>query len=158
MSHGVFVGFVEKEGAITLDAVFDHPAAVLAFLARFRGDEIEGEFRKRRTKRSDKQNRAYHALLSEWAREEGHNIEDLKDDCLREVFGEREVVNVLTGEVRKVLAEPHTSTLDTTRFAHLMERSVELAAGCGVILELPDEWKARKAKEAKATRSRTRAA
>jgi hypothetical protein len=143
-----FLAFVDRDGTCTLD----HPAAYRAFIRRLAGEEVEIEVRKRRTKRSDRQNRAFHACITPWALQEGHNIEDLKDDLLREIFGEREVVNALTGEVRKVLAEPHTSTLDTAKFAHLMERTVELAAGCGVILELPDEFNARKQAEAKRAR------
>jgi hypothetical protein len=150
-------------GVVTDAGVFElHPLEKVKFRAyakRFKGVECEITFRRRRTKRSDKQNRAYHRLLSEWALSEGHNIEDLKDDCLGAVFGYREVVSPITGEVRQVLAEPHTSTLDTVRFALLMERSVELAAGCGVILELPDEWKARtQAEQQKAERAARRKA
>lgn len=145
MTSTPLYGFVTAEGKLELD----HKAQFKAFIQRFRGEEVEIEVRKRRTKRSDKQNRAYHAMLTPWALSEGHYIEDLKDDCLGEVFGFREVVNVVTGEVRKVLAEPHTSTLDTVRFAHLMERTAEIAARCGFIVELPDEYKSRKAKEAR---------
>lgn len=125
--------------------------------AKLKGEDVELEIRKRRTKRSDRQNRAYHAMLTPWAMSEGHHIEDLKDDCLREVFGEREVVNVITGEVKKVLKEPHTSTLTVAQFNELMERTVEIAADCGVILELPDEYKARKAKEARQSKRRVAA-
>jgi hypothetical protein len=144
-----FPGFVDDAGKLTLD----HRAAFDAYAKRFKGEEVEIEIRKRRTKRSDKQNRAFHACITPWALGEGHSIEDLKKDILREVFGEREVINAITGEVRMELAEPHTSTLDTVRFAHLMERTVEIAAGCGVILELPDEFKARKQQEAKQRRA-----
>lgn len=141
-----FPGFVKDDGLF----YFDVRAAFDAFVKRFVGEECEIEFRKRRTKRSDKQNRAFHAMITPWALDEGHNIEDLKDDLLEAVFGLRETVNLVTGEVKHVLAEPHTSTLNTQQFAHLMERAVEIAAGCGVILELPDEYNARKKQEAKA--------
>lgn len=141
-----FMGFVSEEGKLTLDS----PAAFKAFYKRFAGYEVEVEIRKKRTKRSDAQNRAFHACITPWAAEEGHNIEDLKQDILREVFGELETVNAITGEVKKVLAEPHTSKLDTVKFSVLMERTVELAAGCGVILLLPDEYLAERKKKAKA--------
>jgi hypothetical protein len=94
-------------------------------------------------KRSDRANRAFHAMVSPWADSEGHAIEDLKRDVLGEVFGWREVPNAITGEMERVLVEPHTSKLDTERFAFLMNRTVEIAAECGVILELPDEYRER---------------
>ena len=141
-----FVGFVDEHGKLTLDS----PQAFKAFYSRMKGEEVEVEIRKRRTKRSDVQNRAFHACITPWAHEEGHNIEDLKRDILAAVFGELEVVNAITGEVKKVLAEPHTSKLDTVKFSILMERTVELAAGCGVILQLPDEYLAEKRKKARA--------
>jgi hypothetical protein len=135
-----FTGFVEQDGKLILD----HQAAFRAYVRRLAGEEVAIELHKRRARRSDRQNRAFHACITPWALSEGHNIEDLKDDILREVFGLREKVNAITGEVTHVLAEPHTSKLDTAKFAHLMERTVEIAAGCGVILELPDEYNARK--------------
>jgi hypothetical protein len=55
----------------------------------------------------------------------------------------------LTGAVVVVPVEPHTSTLNTAQFAELMESAVQVAAETGYVLELPDEWKARKAKEAR---------
>jgi len=141
-----FLGFVTDSGDLTLD----NRAAFRAYTKRLAGEEVEVEIRKRRTKRSDRQNRAFHACITPWALEEGHNIEDLKADILREVFGELEAVNAITGEVKKVLAEPHTSKLDTQKFAHLMERTVEIAAGCGVVLQLPDEYLAERKKKARA--------
>jgi hypothetical protein len=156
MTVNTFYGFVNESGVLTLD----FPAQFKAYVKHLKGEEVEVEVRKRRSKRSLKQNASYHALLAVWALSEGHNIEDLKDDCLREVFGLREVVSPITGEVRHVLAEPHTSTLTTEQFARLMDRTVELAAECGVILELPDEFNARKQQErrAEAKRQKQRAA
>lgn len=149
-----FLGFVDDTGKLSLD----HQAAFRAYAKRLAGNEVEIEIRKRRVRRSDRQNRAFHACITPWALSEGHDIEDLKDDLLREVFGLRETVNTLTGEVKHVLAEPHTSTLDTAKFAHLMERTVEIAARCGVVLELPGEFNARKQAEAKARAKQRRAA
>jgi hypothetical protein len=140
-----FVGFV-REGSSEVD--FDVPAAYRAYVRRFQGEEVEVEIRKRRAKRSLDQNAALHAMLTPWCLE-GHLMDDLKRDVLRAVFGTREVVNAITGELEVVLAKPHTSKLNTQEFAFLMERAVEIAAECGVILELPDEYNARKAEAAK---------
>lgn len=92
--------------------------------------------------RSSAQNRALHKMLEPWCRE-GHDIEDLKDDLLRHVFGLREKVDAVTGEVTVVLAEPHTSKLTKSQFSELMKRAVEIAAECHVRLELPDEYRER---------------
>lgn len=142
MIERVFQGFVGEDGKFALD----FPAQFYAYVGRkeFRGEEVEIEFRKRRAKRSDRQNRGFHACIAPWAHEEGHNVDDLKRDVLREVFGTREVTNAITGEIGHELAEPHTSRLDVHKFCFLMERTVEIAAGCGVLLQLPDEYKAAK--------------
>jgi hypothetical protein len=144
-----FHGFVDQDGKLTLD----HPKAFKAYYQRFAGDEIEIDLRKRRTKRSDRQNRAFHACITPWSRDEGYPMEDLKRDLLIEVFGSREVTSPITGAVVLVPKEPHTSTLSTAQFAELMERTVEIAAGCGIVLELPDEYKARKQAESKRKRA-----
>jgi hypothetical protein len=112
-----------------------------AFTAAKDGDLIV-TIAKADEKRSDAQNRALHRMLEPWCAE-GHEIEDLKDDLLRAVFGERETVDAITGEVKKVLAEPHTSKLSKRKFSELMERAVHIAAECGVYLELPDEYRER---------------
>ena len=147
-----FRGFVDDSGVFTLDPL--DAAKFKAYRQRFKGEECEFDFRKRRTKRSQRQNAAYHAMLTPWAHQEGHNIEHLKRVCLEEVFGLAEAVHPLTGEVTTTLKEPHTSTLSTVQFAELMERTCELAAGCGVILELPDEYKQRRANEARPPKGR----
>jgi dGTP triphosphohydrolase len=135
-----FHGFCDESGTFTLDV----PAAFRAYVAkRFKGEEVTLEVYKRRTKRSDKQNRYLHAALTGWARDLGYDIEDLKDALLEQVFGRREIVNPLTGEVKHALAQPHTSTLSTAQFSELVERMVEIAAGTGYIIELPDEFKTR---------------
>ena len=143
----LFHGFCDEDGTFSLD----YPSAFKAFVSkRWKGEEITLEVYKRRTKRSDKQNRYLHAALTGWARELGYDIEDLKDALLEQVFGLKEVANPLTGEVKKVLQQPHTSTLTTAQFSELVERMVEIAAGTGYIIDLPDEWKQRQAKDRKA--------
>jgi hypothetical protein len=146
-----FDGFVEPDERIALD----HPAAFRAFKRLLVGEEVELSIRKRRTKRSDKQNRAFHAGITPWSRDEGYPMDDLKRDLLIEVFGSREAVSPITGAVVLVPAKPHTSQLSTQEFALLMERTVEIAEECGVLLELPEEYKTRRRDEAK---RRTRAA
>ena len=138
-----FHGFCDDAGKFTLD----YPRAFTAYVSRFKGEEVTIEVYKRRTKRSDKQNRAWHAALTPWADFLGYDIEELKDELLGIVFGYHEVTSPVSGEVRQVLAEPHSSRLDTQKFALLMERTVEIAAGTGFVIELPDEWKQRRPRE-----------
>ena len=48
-----------------------------------------------------------------------------------------------------VLREPHTSKLSRAKYSELIERTLEIAGECGVILVAPNEYRERKAKEAK---------
>jgi hypothetical protein len=143
-----FSGFVESNGRLTLD----HKAAFRAFVRRLAGEEVSVTIHKRREKRSDRQNRALHAMLTPWSHGEGYPMDELKRDLLIAVFGSAEVTSPITGEVVLVPVKPHTSKLTIAEFAELMERSVEIAAGCGVQLELPNEYRTRKKAEAKQKR------
>lgn len=127
---------------------FAHPAQAHAYLrGKFAGQVIVGQFYPHREKRSDRQNRGFHAMVAPWAKAEGHRIDDLKDDLLEEVFGTVETVSLVTGEVRQVLAEPHTSKLTVGQFCELVDRTLEIAAAQGVILVAPDEYRRTKEKE-----------
>lgn len=127
---------------------FAHPAQAHAYLrGKFAGQVIVGQFYPHREKRSDRQNRGFHAMVAPWAKAEGHRIDDLKDDLLAAVFGTVEVVSLVTGEVKQVLAEPHTSKLTVGQFCELVDRTLEIAAEQGVILVAPDEYRRTKEKE-----------
>lgn len=127
---------------------FAHPAQAHAYLrGKFAGQVIVGQFYPHREKRNDRQNRGFHAMVAPWAKAEGHRIDDLKDDLLEAVFGTIEVTSLVTGEVRKVLAEPHTSKLTVGQFSELIDRTLEIAAEQGVILVAPDEYRRAKEKE-----------
>lgn len=142
----VFLGRVDADGAIHLD----HPERQRAYCkAKMAGQCIDVIITPQGDLKSRLQEAGFHAMIAPWARSEGHDIEDLKDDLLRAVFGEREHVNPITGEVRMTLREPHTSKLSRAKYSELIERSADLAAGVGVILELPHEYRERKAREAK---------
>lgn len=94
-----------------------------------------------------KQEKGFHAMISPWAKEDGHAIEDLKHDLLAEIFGKREHVDSLTGEVVMVLREPHTSKLNKKKYNELIERTLDIAARMGHVLEAPSEYLERKASE-----------
>lgn len=146
MQGGYFLGFVKDDGRLELD----NRAAFLAYVRKFKGEEVELEIRKRRTKRSDRQNRAFHAMVTPWANEEGWAIDDLKRELMGEVFGRKEFTSPVTGEMSWTPLKFHTSKLTVQEFNLLMERAVEIAAGCGVILQLPDEYLAERKKRARA--------
>ena len=74
-----FPGDCDERGRIA----FDIPAAVTAYCrAKFAGQRVDVEIRPRKAKRSDKQNRAFHAAITPWARELGYHVEELKDELL----------------------------------------------------------------------------
>jgi hypothetical protein len=140
-----FHGFVDRDGKLTLD----HPKAFKAYYQRFAGDEIEIDLRKRRTKRSDRQNRAFWAALTPWAHELGYEPVELKDELLGLLWGYEEVVSKLTGEVRRVPIKGRSSKLTTQEMSELYEFMAVKAAETGYVMELADEFSARKQAESK---------
>ena len=129
---------VDDAGRVT----FAHPAQARAYLrAKFAGQCIVGQFYEQREKRSGKQNRGFHVMVKPWALERGWPVEALKQFLLGRVFGWLELVDESSGEVVKVLAEPHTSKLTVGQFCELIDRTLELAAEDGVILIAPDEFR-----------------
>ena len=155
----------EFHGRLTPDGkiVWDFPAQVAAYRRRLFAStdgHVTGQFYPMRSKRSDRQNRAFWALLNAWCKEadQGWRPDDLKDAVMGIVFGHVEVTQPITGEVIKVLAKPHTSTLSVGEFCALIEGVLELAATSepAVFLDAPDEF--RRAKEAERKKAATQAA
>jgi hypothetical protein len=138
-----------KAGIIEYELPERVRAAQLA--SRFPDTSVEVEIREFQEKRSDRQNRAFHAMVSPWAKERGWRIEALKQFLLKQVFGVLEFTDPRTGEVHEVLAEPHTSKLKVSKFAELIEATLELAAEDGLFLMAPDEY--RRAKQAAARKA-----
>ena len=152
MSHdpALFPGTCDAEGVIHLDSPRQQRAYCKKKLA---GECVDVLIAPQGLLKTRLQESGFHALITPWALSEGHRIDDLKRDLLRAVFGGIEHTNPITGEITMVLREPHTSTLSRAKYSELIERSLELAAECGVVLEAPHEYRQRKAKEArKATR------
>lgn len=113
------------------------------------GGCVDVDIREHREKRTDRQNKALWALLTEWCQkaEQGWRPDDLKDVMLGRVFGTVERVMPLTGAIVKVNAEPHSSKLGVTKFCQLIEGILETAAMSepSIYLMAPDEY--RRAKE-----------
>lgn len=143
MSSPAFVAFVQ-DGKPRLD----FPSQFFAYVKRFEGEEIEITVSKRKAQRTDRQNRALHAMLTPWAHEAGYSLDELKRALMGEVFGWQTQRNPITGQDAQVPVRPHTSALNVADFCHLIDEALRIAAECGVILVAPDEY--RKAKEAAA--------
>jgi hypothetical protein len=144
-----FHGFVDQDGKLTLD----HRAAFQAYAKRLAGEEVELEIRKRRTKRSDRQNRAFWSALTPWAHFLGYEPVELKNELLGLLWGYEEVVSKLTGEVRRVPIKGRSSKLTTQEMSELYEFMAVKAAETGYVIELADEFNARKQAESKRKRA-----
>lgn len=141
----VFLGMVNEHGTVHLDFPQQQRAWCKTRLA---GQSVEVEIRPQHSKRSDRQNRALHALLNAWAKDSGNDTDDLKQVMLGIAFGHVERTMPVTGEIREVLAKPHSSGLTVHEFCHLIEEVLRVAAENGTWLQAPDEY--RRAKEAAA--------
>ena len=137
----VLAGDCADDGTLHLDLPRKAVQALCA--ARFKGQRVDVEIRQRKSQRSARQNAAFHAAITPWARELGYHVEELKDELLGLVWGYEERVSKLTGEVQRVLVKPHTSKLTTAEFSELMEYAVMQAAQTGYVMLLPDEFRAR---------------
>ncbi len=111
------------------------------------GEDLELSIGQPDAHHTRKQEAGFHAMITPWAKDEGHDIADLKRDLLAEIFGTREHVDILTGDVVLVLCEPHTSKLSKKKYNELIERTLDIAARCGYVLVAPSEYKERKAHE-----------
>lgn len=146
MTSGTFVAYVDVSGKLTLD----HQSAFRAYAARFKGCEVEIELRKRRTRRSDRQNRAFWSALVPWSHELGYEPDELKTELMGLLWGTTEHVSPFTGEVRQVPNKGRSSKLTTQEMSALMEFMAVKAAETGYVMELADEFNDRKRAEAKA--------
>lgn len=141
-----FRGTADAKGHIA----FDFPRAVTGYVGKkFAGKAVEVEIRELGDKRSDLQNRGFHAMVSPWARQEGWRVDALKLVLLKTIFGTSEMTNPATGEVELVQNEIHTSTLRVRQFCELIERTMDIAAEQGHVLVAPDEYRRQKLAEQK---------
>lgn len=140
---------VDERGRVS----FAHPAVARAYLrGKFAGKACVALFREVRQKRSDRQNRGFHAMVWPWLMAKpGWTIGRLKMFALGEVFGWIDLTHPLTGQVFTIPAETSTADLSVGQFCELIEGVLVMAAEQdGVVLVAPDEY--RRAKEAEAKR------
>lgn len=137
-SVGHFIGLVREDGS-RLD--FDFPSQYRAFIATLAGEEVEIEIRKKRTKRTLKQNAYLHAAIKPYADHLGYTVEELKLALLGECFGYHQV-NGVTLPVKL-----HTAQLTTQEFVEITELLIQKAAEDDVLILYPDEFKAERKKQ-----------
>ncbi len=132
----IFRGFCDEAGVFKLD----YPEQFRRFVAAtLKGEEVELEIRKRRTKRSDQQNRLLWALLTPWAHFLGYEPVELKDELLGLLWGYEEHISKLTGEVLRVPNKARSSKLTTAEFTEFIDFMAIKAAETGYVMEMPDE-------------------
>lgn len=137
-TSGIFIGTVDEQGRVHPD----YPSKMHEFnRAHFAGHEVEIEIRKRRSKRSLKQNAAYHAAIAPLAEHLGYTTEELKLAMLGGCFGWHEISGA------QLPIRLHTSDLNTEEFSDLMAYTNQIAAEAGILILDPSEWKAAKRKQ-----------
>lgn len=137
MPEFIGIAVVDDQGRIHLDK----PAEQKKFCAEyFNGHEVEVCIRKRRSKRSLKQNAAYHASIEPLAEHLGYTVEELKLAMLGGCFGWKNVNGCQLPE------RMHTSDLDTQQFSDLMAYTNQIAAEHDILILDPSQWKASKRK------------
>jgi len=142
--RGIFPAFIDGDGRVRLD----FPSQAHAFnREHFHETEVFVEVYKRRSKRSVKQNAAYHAAIGPLAEHLGYTVEELKLTMLGGCFGWKTVNGVQLPE------RLHTSDLNTEQFSDLMAYTNQIAAEAGVLILDPSEWKAAKRKQQRKSRA-----
>lgn len=125
----VFVGLVQ-DGRLHID----HRKQFDAYLKRFEGHEVELEVRKRRSKRSDRQNRYWWGVVvATLAQHCGYSPDEMHE-ALKHKFLSQDDLQ------RGLVRIGSTAKLDTAAFAELVDRVVLWAAeDLGVIIPLPEQ-------------------
>ena len=145
MIDRTFQGDCDARGRIA----FDVPQAVTAYCRRYAGQRVDVEIRPRKAKRTDRQNRLFWALLTPWARDLGYAADELKDELLALLWGTEQRPSKLTGELRQVPVKGHSSALTVAEFTELIDFMLTKAAETGYVMELPDEERAARRKDAR---------
>lgn len=130
---------VDGAGKLTLD----YPAQFFAFAKRFAGIDAEIELRKRRTKRSKKQNDYYWSVVVPLIAEECGYSSDQMHQALKVKFLSQEDLS------RGLMRVGSTTKLSTAEFVEFTDRVVLWAAEyLGVIIPQPEREPAKRKKAA----------
>ncbi len=125
----IFRGFVDDAGKFALD----FPLQFRAYVGRFKGEEVEIEFRKRRTKRSNQQNKYWWGVVIPLLAEHcGYSHDEMHEAIKAKFLGTEDMS-------RGLLRIGSTTKLSTLEFAELTDRVIVWAAGeLGVVIPQPD--------------------
>lgn len=137
-----FIGLITEDGK---KLILDYPDQFKAFYAPFAGHEVEVEIRKRRTKRTLKQNAYLHAVIKPYADHLGYTVEELKLALLGECFGYHQVNGVT------LPLKLHTADLTTQEFVDITELLIQKAAEDNLMLLYPEEFKKQQRKRERKT-------
>jgi len=107
-----FGGFVDSNGRLSLD----FKGAFKAYVQRFKGEEVTVTVRKRRSKRSDRQNRYWHGVVVPTLAEHCGYTKDEMHEALKAKFLGTEDLT------RGLMRIGSTAKLSTAEFAELTER------------------------------------
>jgi hypothetical protein len=109
--------------------------SILSSLLVSQKDDIEIEVRPRRREKTNKQRGTWHALLTEFGKELGYTMPQMKDVVKRELMGS-EFITMPNGKKYEVFA----SSEDEDRFgyADLIDGTLRIAAEQGVLLQIRD--------------------
>lgn len=134
----IFIGTVRDDGS-RLD--FDYPNDYRNYIRQFAGYEVEIEVRKRRSKRSLRQNAWLHSFLGHFAKHCGYSLEEMKLVGLVALWGTHDLMGCT------VPKKPHTSQLNTEEFSDLCEWFVQKAAEVDFLVLYPEEFRREKKKQ-----------
>lgn len=141
----LFHAVIDEHG----DVQYAFPAQQRGYCKRLAGQAVDVWIAPAGAMKTRLQEKALHAMVRPWVQDGGHRIEDLKRFLLGEIFGWMEAPHPITGEVVSVLVEPHTSRLNRAQYSEFIERTLEIAAEQGYVLEAPHEYTERKARESR---------
>ena len=105
-------------------------------LKQFEGKDVEITFERKRSKRSDNQNRYWWACMTILANDMGYRKDEMHEIC-KFMFLKAEKVNEATGEVFEYLRS--STELNKMEFADMTSNLIQWASEHGIILPLPNE-------------------
>lgn len=105
-------------------------------LKRFEGKDVEITFERKRSKRSDNQNRYWWACMEILGKELGYRKDEMHEIC-KFMFLKAEKVDEKTGEVFQYLRS--STELNKMEFADMTSNLIQWASEHGIILPLPNE-------------------
>ena len=106
---------------------------VLAVFTVDEADDIEVEIRPARKEKTQAQRRTWHALLTDFGKELGYTLPQMKDVVKHEILGS-EWVTMPNGKRYEVL--PSSEAEDRYSYAELIDHTLRIAAENGILLQI----------------------